>query len=263
MRPIGEQADWIADALADGRIDLGAPGRARRLHVRRARLDAAGLRPRHRGPVGRARRWSRGAQAREERGLVVAHRGPGMARRRPRRRPDRRGGRLIWQEATAQGPSLLHQLPLASRRPLRRHARPGRADDEALGGCRRVRRGVRRHRFRSVWAAGRSRPGAPGVHRQRRRCASAMPCRSSRTRATRCSAQAAFARRRRRCSPARSSAPKACGRASATSPYVYLTRQVRAARPRAVDDRPVLRPGGGRPARRSCCARSRRSAPAW
>ena len=63
LRPIGEQADWIAGALADGRIDLGRP----------AELDAfmfgaLGSTPHVSDlgivdPFGRARRWSRGAQA--------------------------------------------------------------------------------------------------------------------------------------------------------------------------------------------------------
>jgi adenylate cyclase len=111
LRPIGEQADWIAGALADGRIDLGRP----------AELDAfmfgaLGSTPHVSDlgivdPFGRARRWSRGAQASksadwsqypEVRQWLVA----GRDQTGPAWRP------LIWQEATAQGPSLLHELPL-------------------------------------------------------------------------------------------------------------------------------------------------------
>jgi adenylate cyclase len=111
LRPIGEQADGIAGALADGRIDLGRP----------AELDAfifgaLGSTPHVSDlgivdPFGRAQRWSRGAQASksadwsqqpEVREWLVA----GRDQDGPAWRP------LVWQEAAAQGPSLLHQLPL-------------------------------------------------------------------------------------------------------------------------------------------------------
>jgi adenylate cyclase len=111
LRPIGEQADGIAGALADGRIDPGRP----------AELDAfifgaLGSTPHVSDlgivdPFGRARRWSRGAQASksadwsqqpEVRQWLVA----GRDQDGPAWRP------LVWQEAAAQGPALLHQLPL-------------------------------------------------------------------------------------------------------------------------------------------------------
>jgi class 3 adenylate cyclase len=111
LRPVGEQADWIADAFADGRIDLERP----------AELDAfmfgaLGATPQVSDlgivdPFGRVRRWSRGERASrsvdwsqrpEVRAWLVA----GRDQTGPAWRP------LVWQEAAAQGPSLLHQLPL-------------------------------------------------------------------------------------------------------------------------------------------------------
>jgi class 3 adenylate cyclase len=111
LRPVGEQAQWIAAAFADGRIDPGRP----------AELDAfmfgaLGATPQvsDLGIVdafGRARRWSRGAlasqsadwsQRLEVRKWLVA----GREQDGPAWRP------LVWEEAAAQGPALLHQLPL-------------------------------------------------------------------------------------------------------------------------------------------------------
>ncbi|HEX5766793.1 MAG TPA: hypothetical protein VFX94_01045, partial [Burkholderiales bacterium] len=111
LRPIGEQADWIADALADERIDFARP----------AELDAfmfgaLGSTPHVSDlgivdPFGRAWRWSRGArssaradwsQSAQVREWLVA----GREQTGPAWRP------LVWQEATALGPALLHQLPL-------------------------------------------------------------------------------------------------------------------------------------------------------
>jgi adenylate cyclase len=111
LSPIGAQADWIADALADGRIDLGRP----------AELDAfmfgaLGATPQVSAlgivdPFGRARRWSRGgrsasgadwSQRLEVRKWLVA----GREQSGPAWRP------LLWEEPSAESPSLLHQVPL-------------------------------------------------------------------------------------------------------------------------------------------------------
>lgn len=111
LRPIGEQADWIAGAFADGRIDPGRP----------AELDtfmfgALGSTPQVSDlgivdPLGRARRWNRGERSArtadwsgrpEVRKWLVA----GREQAGPAWQP------LLWEEASAQSPSLLHQLPL-------------------------------------------------------------------------------------------------------------------------------------------------------
>ena len=111
LRPVDSQAAWIADSLADGRIDLGRP----------AELDAfmsgaLGATPQVSDlgivdPFGRARRWSRGqpsarsadwSQRLEVRKWLVA----GREQTRPVWRP------LVWEEPSAQSPSLLHQMPL-------------------------------------------------------------------------------------------------------------------------------------------------------
>jgi class 3 adenylate cyclase len=111
LRPVHAQADWIETALADGRIDLGRP----------AQLDefmfgALGATPQVSDlgivdPFGRVRRWSReGRSSRtadwseraEVRKWLAAGRDQAGAAWRP----------LLWEEAAAQGPSLLHQLPL-------------------------------------------------------------------------------------------------------------------------------------------------------
>ena len=111
LRPIGEQADWIAGALADGRIDLGRPG-----ELDAFMFGALGSTPEVSDlaivdPLGRARRWSRGGRASrsvdwsqhpEVRTWLVAGRDEAGPAWRP----------LLWQEAAPQGPSLLHQLPL-------------------------------------------------------------------------------------------------------------------------------------------------------
>jgi class 3 adenylate cyclase len=111
LRPIGDQADWIAGALADGRIDLGRPQ-----ELDAFMFGALGSTPHVSDlgivdPLGRAWRWSRGARAAtradwsqypEVREWLVAGReqtGPGW-------RP------LLWREATGEGPALLHELPL-------------------------------------------------------------------------------------------------------------------------------------------------------
>src|SRR5687767_15140712 len=111
LRPVGDQAEWIADALADGRIDparpaefdafmsgaLGSTPQVSQLAI----IDA----------FGRAQRWSRGERAArsadwsqrvEVRKWLVA----GREQTGPAWRP------LVWEESSVQGPSLLHQLPL-------------------------------------------------------------------------------------------------------------------------------------------------------
>lgn len=111
LRPVGAQAEWIAAALADGGIDPARP----------AELDdfmfgALGATPQVSDlgivdPFGRVRRWSRGERAArtadwservEVRKWLVAGRDQAGAAWRP----------LLWEEAAASGPSLLHQLPL-------------------------------------------------------------------------------------------------------------------------------------------------------
>lgn len=111
LRPIGEQAAWIADALADGRIDLARPDE---LDV--FMFGALGSTPEVSvvgvvDALGRARRWSRGERAArtadwsqrvEVRKWLVA----GRDQDGPAWRP------LVWEQASEQGPSLLHQVPL-------------------------------------------------------------------------------------------------------------------------------------------------------
>ena len=63
LRPIGDQADWIAGALADGRIDLDRPQ-----ELDAFMFGALGSTPHVSDlgivdPLGRAWRWSRGARA--------------------------------------------------------------------------------------------------------------------------------------------------------------------------------------------------------
>lgn len=111
LRPVGDQAGWIAQAFADGRIDPGRP----------AELDAfmfgaLGTTPQVSDlaivdPFGRTRRWSRGEGAARsadwsERAEVRKWLAAGREQDGPLWRP------LLWEEAAAQGPSLLHQLPL-------------------------------------------------------------------------------------------------------------------------------------------------------
>jgi adenylate cyclase len=111
LRPISEQADWIAEALADGRIDLDRPA-----EVDAFMFGALGSTPHVSDlgivdPFGRARRWRRGeltsrtvdwSQRPEVRQWLVAGREQTGSAWRP----------LLWEEAASQGPSLLHQLPL-------------------------------------------------------------------------------------------------------------------------------------------------------
>ena len=111
LRPIGEQADWIARAFADARIDLGRP----------AELDAfmfgaLGATPQvsNIGVVaasGRARHWHRGDMRarsadwsqREEVGKWLA---AGREHDAPAWRP------LLWEEEAVPGAALLHQVAL-------------------------------------------------------------------------------------------------------------------------------------------------------
>lgn len=111
LRPVGEQADWIAGAFADERIDLG-----RTAELDTFMLGALGAAPQVSDvgivdPFGRARRWSRGARAAasadwsqhpEMRKWLVAGREQAGAAWRP----------LLWEEAGAPSPALMHQRPL-------------------------------------------------------------------------------------------------------------------------------------------------------
>lgn len=111
LRPIGEQAAWIADSLAEGRIDLTRPD-----ELDAFVFGALGSTPEVSDvgivdAFGRARRWSRSARVArtadwsdriEVRKWLVA----GREQAGPAWRP------LLWQEASVQGPSLLHQVPL-------------------------------------------------------------------------------------------------------------------------------------------------------
>jgi class 3 adenylate cyclase len=111
LRPVAEQAEAIAEAFADARIDPARP----------AQLDAfmfgaLGAVPQVSelgivDPFGRARRWSRGghaartadwSQSTQVRKWLVA----GREQDGPAWRP------LAWEESGAPGPALLHQLPL-------------------------------------------------------------------------------------------------------------------------------------------------------
>jgi len=111
LRPVDEQAGWIADALADGRIDLA---RSDELDV--FMFGALGSTPQVSqlaivDAFGRARRYARGerlgrsadwSQRMEVRKWLVA----GRDQAGPEWRP------LVWEEARGSGPSLLHQVPL-------------------------------------------------------------------------------------------------------------------------------------------------------
>lgn len=111
LRPVRDQADWIAAALADGRIDPARPA-----ELDQFMFGALGATPQVSDlgiadPFGRVRRWSRGERSArtadwsgriEVRKWLVA----GREQAGPAWRP------LLWQEASVRGPSLLHQTPL-------------------------------------------------------------------------------------------------------------------------------------------------------
>jgi class 3 adenylate cyclase len=110
LRPVDEQADWIATAVNDGRIDL-----ARRDELDTFVFGALGATPQVSDigmvdAAGRAQRWRRGERRalREDwsaRPEVRAWLAEGQAQ------PGRAWRPLLWQPAE-RTPSLLHQAPL-------------------------------------------------------------------------------------------------------------------------------------------------------
>ena len=110
LRPVDEQADWIAEAIDDGRIDL-----ARRDELDSVMFGALGVTPQVSDigivdAAGRVQRWRRGerralredwsARAEVRDWLAAGREQPGRAWRP-----------LLWKPAP-RTPSLLHQMPL-------------------------------------------------------------------------------------------------------------------------------------------------------
>jgi class 3 adenylate cyclase len=110
LRPVHEQADWIAEAVNNGRIDLARPG-----ELDRFMFGALGVTPQVSDigivdAAGRAQRWRRGElrALREDwssRPEVREWLAAGQAE------PGRAWRPLLWKPAE-RAPSLLHQVPL-------------------------------------------------------------------------------------------------------------------------------------------------------
>jgi hypothetical protein len=110
LRPIDEQADWIAEAVNNGRIDLARPG-----ELDRFMFGALGVTPQVSDigivdAAGRAQRWRRGE--------LRALRDDWSSRPEIREwlaagqiQPGRAWRPLLWKPAE-RAPSLLHQVPL-------------------------------------------------------------------------------------------------------------------------------------------------------
>ena len=142
LRPVDEQADWIAEALNNGRIDLARPG-----ELDSFMFGALGVTPQVSDigivdAAGRAQRWRRGElRALRDDCLRAPRYANGLSRDRWSRT---RVAAASWKPAE-RVPSLLHQMPLHRAGQFVGMLGAGGADREGLRGSRRVPRRIRSH----------------------------------------------------------------------------------------------------------------------